>query len=187
MARRWPSASTPPTSRERSPRSGSARSSPGRWRAWTTLELQAFCAEEIRERRLAERIHPEVQLLFEGARGLGIPCYLVSASPQAIVEAAGAVVGVAPSHVVAARPAVADGIVRPWAERPIPYGAGKVHNLAERTRSHEHGELLAAFGDNVFDSSMLAHARLATAVRPKPRLLAVAEQVPGLRLLGPIF
>ncbi len=151
---------------------------------WTVEELRVFCAEEIQRRRLIDRIHPEVQMIFEGARGLGIPCYLVSASPQAIVEAAGAVVGVAPSHVVGARPAVADGIVRAWAERPIPYGAGKVHNLAERTRSHEHGELLAAFGDNVFDTSMLAHARLATAVRPKPRLLAAADQVPGLRVLG---
>ncbi len=151
---------------------------------WTEDELRAFCAAEILRHGLRDRIHPEVQMIFEGARGLGIPCYLVSASPQAIVEAAGAVVGVAPSHVVAARPAVTGGIVRAWAERPIPYGAGKVHNLAERTRSHEHGELLAAFGDNVFDTSMLAHARLATAVRPKPRLLAAADQVPGLRLLG---
>jgi phosphoserine phosphatase len=151
---------------------------------WTTSELASFCTELVKTTNVRSRIHPETQAVLEGARRHGIPCYLVSASPQAVVEAAAAIVGIAPSHIVAARPAIEDGEVRPWAARPIPYGAGKVHNLLARAKDHGAGDLLAAFGDNAFDVDMLQHAKIGIAVRPKDRLRARASEVRGLRMLS---
>jgi phosphoserine phosphatase len=62
--------------------------------------------------------------------------------------------------------------------RPIPYGSGKVTRLRERVGLER--PLYAAFGDNAFDVAMLASARVAVAVRPKPRLRRQADAVPGM-------
>jgi phosphoserine phosphatase len=43
--------------------------------------------------------------------------------------------------------------------------------------------LYAAFGDNVFDIPMLREARTPIAVRPKPRLVDRATEVPELTVL----
>ena len=79
--------------------------------------------------------------------------------------------------VVAAVSRYEDGRMLPDVERPIPYGAGKVTALRARVGDVP---IYAAFGDNLFDLSMLSSARVPVAVRPKPRLRERATDLPAL-------
>src|SRR5439155_1761579 len=101
----------------------------------------------------------------------------VSASPRPIVEQAARALGIDASHVVAATPMYEGETMRAAAVRPIPYAAGKVACLRARIADRP---LYAAFGDNAFDVAMLREARVAVAVRPKPRLRDRAHEVPGM-------
>jgi phosphoserine phosphatase len=101
---------------------------------------------------------------------------LISASPRAVVEAAGALLGFGPRDIAAATPKVVGGLVAPEMDGPVPYAEDKLttgRQLFGPTR------WLAAFGDNVFDIDMLTTAELGVAVRPKPRL---REKLGGLRI-----
>jgi phosphatidylglycerophosphatase C len=145
-------------------------------------DLDVFCARVIESVGLRERLHAETIRVVEHARRVGIEVFLVSASPRAIVEQAAKVVGIALANTVAVREAYdAAGVVQCAVERPIPYGDGKVKRLRERigpTRT-----LYAAFGDNAFDVSMLREARHPIAIRPKPRLVERAGEIPSLLVL----
>jgi phosphatidylglycerophosphatase C len=101
----------------------------------------------------------------------------VSASPRAVVEAAGRVVDIPPSHVVAATPLLDGDRIRAEVDRPIPYAAGKIGRLRERIGKRD---LYAAFGDSAFDLAMLGSALIPVAVRPKPRLREAAHTVAEL-------
>jgi phosphoserine phosphatase len=76
---------------------------------------------------------------------------------------------------IAALPRYQDGRMVADVVRPIPYAAGKVHNL--RARIGETRTLVAAFGDNAFDVAMLSQASVPVAVRPKQRLRDRAADV----------
>jgi phosphoserine phosphatase len=149
---------------------------------WTRTEVAAFARETVEQRGVAARLHPEVMRVLERARHAGLEVVLVSASPVAIVDAAGALAGFDDAHVVAARSRYEGDVMLAEVERPIPYGHGKVENLRARIGQRP---LLAAFGDNAFDVELLASARVGVAVRPKPRLRERAEKVPGLVELSP--
>jgi phosphoserine phosphatase len=116
-------------------------------------------------------------------RAAGIRVFLVSASPVAVVTEAAALVGFDAAGVVAACPSFEGDIVIADVERPIPYAAGKVTRLRERMGSGQ--ALYAAFGDNAFDVAMLSEAMVPVAVRPKARLRACADSVPGIVELAP--
>jgi phosphatidylglycerophosphatase C len=150
---------------------------------WTRAEVDGF-ARDVIERNLAPgRFHPEVLRALERLRGEGIETVLVSASPIAVVAEGGARVGFDRDHIVAALPRFdGGGVMKPEAELPIPYGAGKVRRLREHVGERV---LYAAFGDNAFDVAMLSSARVGVAVRPKPRLRERAGEVPGLVELQP--
>lgn len=149
---------------------------------WTLAEARAFSEELLARTKLATRFHPEVVAALEAARALGLDVFLVSASPRCVIEAAAERVGVPPERVVAATPETAGDVVLPRAVRPIPYGDGKVTNLAARLEGRV---LVAAFGDNAFDVAMLKAARVRVAVRPKQRLLDRASEVPDLVQIQP--
>jgi phosphoserine phosphatase len=145
---------------------------------WTLPEMQAFARDVVDGGGLASRLHGEVLHVLERVRKAGIPVVLVSASPTVVIEEAGLRVGFEAKSVVAARPLYRSERVLPDVERPIPYGPGKVSNL--RGRIGEATPILGYFGDNAFDVHLLAIAGVPVAVRPKPRLRALAEGVPGL-------
>ena len=63
-------------------------------------------------------------------------------------------------------------------ERPIPYGPGKVTRLRERDRRRP--PALRLVRRQRLRRALLSGARIAVAVRPKPRLRARAGEVPGL-------
>ncbi len=129
----------------------------------------------------ASRIHPEVKAVITGARTQGHEIFLVSASPRPIVEAAAAVAGIEAPHVLASTAVLEGDRFATSVHRPIPYGAGKAAALRSALSDLP---LLASFGDNAFDVEMLAMAEKPVAVRPKPRLLARAASILGIRKLA---
>jgi HAD superfamily phosphoserine phosphatase-like hydrolase len=147
-------------------------------------ELAVLCTELVEQHGLGARLHEEVQAVVAWARGRGVTTYLVSASPACIVEAAAVVARVDVANVVAARPVFENDAMVARVSRPIPYGAGKVARLRERLGQ---ARLYAAFGDNAFDVPMLREAKVAVAVRPKPRLQERAHEVPGLLRIEPLL
>jgi phosphoserine phosphatase len=63
---------------------------------------------------------------------------------------------------------------------PVPYAETKP--VALRALMGE-GELLASFGDNVFDIELLRAARMGVAVRPKPALRVRLAELSGVVVL----
>jgi HAD superfamily phosphoserine phosphatase-like hydrolase len=148
---------------------------------WPKEEMEAFAARTIEALDLRRRLHGEAVKVARWAAEKSIDVFLVSASPRAIVEAAAHLVGIDTARVTAATEIVDDaGIVTTGAHRPIPYGPGKVARLREKLGART---LYAAFGDNAFDVPLLQHARVPVAIRPKPRLVERAGEVPGLAVL----
>ncbi|QSQ21404.1 haloacid dehalogenase-like hydrolase [Pyxidicoccus parkwayensis] len=148
---------------------------------WRVDAVRAFARDVVARREVKRRLHPETRRVVEWALGRGIACYVVSASPLAVVEAAVVEVGIEPANVLACTPRVEDGMVLPSIVQPIPYAAGKVACLRARTSQ----PLYAAFGDNVFDFELLSAACVPVAIRPKPRLRARAAELPSLVQLHP--
>lgn len=149
---------------------------------WRLDELRDFARGVVESHGLAQRIQRETHRVLDWARERDIPCYVVSASSLAVVEAAARVLGLPPENVVATTPQVSDGVVMADVVSPIPYGPGKVTCLRARTGR----PLYAAFGDNVFDLEMLAASRVPVAVRPKARLVERADSLPSMVQLHPV-
>jgi phosphoserine phosphatase len=149
---------------------------------WPRGEARAFARDVVDRGGLAGRLQGEVLRVLERARAAGLEVILVSASPIDVVLEAGQRVGFDEAHVVAARPRYEAEVMLAEVERPIPYATGKVSRLRERIGERV---LYAAFGDNEFDVSMLATARVPVAVRPKPRLRRRAADLPGVVELTP--
>lgn len=147
---------------------------------WSVEETDAFAASVVMAVHLTSRLHGEAVAIVRWAEEHGLPVHLVSASPRAIVEQAAKVVGIALDRVVAARESVTGDRVEAAVLRPIPYGPGKVTRLREQLGQRP---LYAAFGDNAFDAAMLRESSVPVAIRPKPRLVERAHEVPLLVLL----
>jgi phosphoserine phosphatase len=145
---------------------------------WTRDEVLGFARETIERVGLDARLHREVGDILQRARKAAIDVVLVSASPIAVVQVAGARAGFEEGHIVAARSLWDGDVMLADVDRPIPYATGKVIRLREKLG--EHRPLVAAFGDNAFDVDLLRSARVGVAVRPKPKLRARAAEVAGL-------
>ena len=150
--------------------------------SWSRGEARAFAEDVIEKKALKSRMHAEVAHLLERVRAANIEIYLVSASPRAVNEAAGALLGVTPDRIVAATARFDGETMLADVERPIPYGPGKVAGLRARIGDRP---LYAAFGDSAFDLTMLSYASVPVAVRPKPKLRARASELPQLVELAP--
>ncbi|RKH12736.1 HAD family hydrolase [Corallococcus sp. CA053C] len=148
---------------------------------WLVEEVRGFAQEVVARKGVAQRIHPEARRVVEWARGQGVDCYVVSASPRAVVEAAVREVGLTAEFVLACTPREQNGRLQTSVFEPVPYGPGKVNCLRQRTSR----PLCAAFGDNVFDLDMLAASRVPVAIRPKARLRERAAELPSLVQLQP--
>ncbi len=145
---------------------------------WPGPEADAFADRVLDKVGLEGRLHPEAIRVVEWARSVGVTTYLVSASPRAVVHQAARRVGIAATNIASAteerdvRDVILASVVR-----PIPYGNGKVMHLRAKLGARP---LYAAFGDNAFDVAMLREARTPVAIRPKPRLVERAAEVPNL-------
>ncbi|MEO7092309.1 MAG: haloacid dehalogenase-like hydrolase [Polyangiales bacterium] len=133
---------------------------------------------DLRRHLIAESAH-----VLQWAQRRGLPIYLVSASPRAVVERAATMIAteyaIDTPQVLAMTPLVEDGVVRPTLTGTWTYGEGKVEALS-RELAVDQRRLVAALGDNVFDAAMLRAACIPIAIRPKPALVTVAASIPGL-------
>ncbi len=134
---------------------------------FSRAQVAAIAAEVLTAAGIRDRVHPEARAILDWARTRGHEVFVVSASPQHVVEYAAATLDVDAAHVLAVRPLFEGEIMLADVERPIPYGPGKVAALESVLGGRS---LLAAFGDNAFDVPMLARARFGVGIRPKQRL-----------------
>jgi len=149
---------------------------------WSRARIAAFARAVVTKGGVDARLHPELQQVLAAVKRAGIEIFVVSASPRAVVEAAAHVAGIERDHVVASD-ALWDGdTMRAEVDRPIPYAAGKVRALERRVGRRP---LYAAFGDSAFDLAMLSAARVPVAIRPKPRLVERAHELPALVVAEP--
>ncbi len=130
-------------------------------------EVEALASSVLKREDLASRLTGELAPVLEWSRQRGVRNVLISASPRAVVEAAGAFRGFLPADIAAATPVVEAGRVLPRLAAPVPYAEAK---LSAGRGLFGSARWLAAFGDNVFDIEMLTTAELGIAVRPKPKL-----------------
>ena len=143
---------------------------------WTPAELRRHVREALGLRTSRVRPYRPLLEVATWARKRGLRCIVVSASPQMVVEEAAAPLGFNAEDIVGGEATLSDGQFQPTLLGPIPYAAEKARRGRELI-----GDLpwLASFGDSAFDLELLKEARLPVAVRPKPALIALLEQVPG--------
>jgi len=149
---------------------------------FTLAQAQDFARQALRRAGLHNRLHPEMHAVLRWAREHDVRVVVVSASPQLVVECGVELLGIQPHDVIATRPSMRGDTIVPGLAEPMPYGEGKVDALR---RMAPEGEIIGAFGDNVFDLPMLQSALHGVAVRPKPRLLDAAQGIAGLLELLP--
>jgi phosphatidylglycerophosphatase C len=147
---------------------------------FNVADFNALCADVFAQKHLRDRLIGEAWAMRKRASELGHKVIVISASPAPIVAAACAVAGM-PDVFCGVVVATANGKYLPQVTRPIPYAQGKVQAL---DAARNGAPVLAAFGDNRFDSDMLNAARLPFAIRPKAALREVAGTVPALRELA---
>jgi phosphoserine phosphatase len=145
-------------------------------------EVVAFAEALHRERGGKERHHPEMLPVLDWARREQVEFWIVSASPQLLVEQGAVHLSIPRRNVLAMRPRLLDGHIAPGIEEPATYAEGKAEALR---RFLPDATLLAAFGDNTFDVRMFRMAEQPVAIRPKPALLAHPELPPGTVQLAP--
>jgi HAD superfamily phosphoserine phosphatase-like hydrolase len=148
---------------------------------WMPLEADAFAERVLVKVALEQRLHEEATSIVTWARERSVTTYLISASPRSVVEQAARRVGIDRKNVASAtEERNVEGLIIPSVVRPIPYGPGKVMQLRAKLGERP---LYAAFGDNAFDVPMLREARIPVAIRPKPRLVERASEIPNLLVL----
>lgn len=141
---------------------------------WTETELAAHVQQTLASSDSKVEPYEPLVPILEWARQRSIRCVVISASPALVVREAAARLGFAPDDIVAGYSTLEGGRLSASLAAPVPYAETKVSAGRARLGARS---WLATFGDNVFDVDMLKAARLPVAVRPKPRLLAVLDQV----------
>jgi HAD superfamily phosphoserine phosphatase-like hydrolase len=144
---------------------------------WLEGEVRAFADRVLAARGLDARLRPSLRPIVDWAHSRGVDVFVVSASPQVVVERGVTRLGIAPERVLAMRPSLRDGRLAPELSAPPTYGDGKILALQRATSSRP---VLAAFGDSAYDAPMLRIARIPVAVAPSPKLAALAPTIPGL-------
>jgi len=140
-------------------------------------DLATFVGEVLDRGRIEARFRPAMKAIFYWAEQRGVPVYVVSASPIAIVTEGIQRLGIAARRVLAMTPALdGSGVVLPALDGPVVYGEGKVQVL-ERA---EAGPILGAFGDSAFDAPMLRRAAVPVAITPSRELVALAPSIDGI-------
>jgi len=135
----------------------------------TLEELLGYASEVLTQKNLNARVRTEVLQVLNWARGQGVHCFVVSASPSPIVAWAAGKWGFNPERVIGTVPCATNGVITPEITDGVPFGAHKCKLLKKRA-----GRMrwLSSFGDSEFDFEMLSEAEIAVGVQPKPNLLA---------------
>lgn len=125
--------------------------------------------------KLIERIRPEAQRLLEVHHQAGRATYIVSASPQEIVQPLALALGMTGG--IGTRSEIVDGVYTGELIGPFCYGEGKVEAIAEVAR-WEGLDLTQcyAYSDSASDLPMLQAVGHPVAVNPDARLERVARR-----------
>ena len=136
---------------------------------YTEAEFSTRATDVLRSEGLPDRVRPAIGPLLAYAAERELRVQVVSASPIQVVRAGLELCGLRVDGVIAATPAIDDGLLAPRMAEPMPYGPQKV--IAARAAL---GDLrwLASFGDSAFDFELLAAAELAVIVGARPALRA---------------
>jgi phosphatidylglycerophosphatase C len=143
---------------------------------WTPSEWLDFAKHTFETRGLAAHYYASIRPIVDWALGSGTRCFVISASPEPIVQVAVAPLGIASERVIAGRARVRERI-EPALASPLPWAEGKVNS---GRAVFGDAPWLAAFGDSAFDVAMLQAASVPVAVRPRPGLRERFSDVPGL-------
>lgn len=133
---------------------------------FSVAELDALSEQALDERGFDARVRAELEPMRAWADGVGVPLWLVSASPDCVARAAARRMGI--ERVVAMMPAIEAGIVQPALGLEATYRDGKIHRL----RGETDAPLLAGFGDSYWDLALMEGAAIAVAVAPNTLLRA---------------
>jgi phosphoserine phosphatase len=143
-------------------------------------EFAQFCQSVVQAHQLEGRFHREICEVFRWAQRWAIPIWVVSASPRDVVVAGVASLGIAAEQVVGVEVELDHGARSTRLVEPVPYAEGKRVAIQQHLQSCT---VLAAFGDNYWDTALLSMAEFALAVRPKQALLDRAQSAGNLRIL----
>lgn len=148
---------------------------------YSLAEVRHFAERVFLEKKLDSRQHTFLEPIFAWAKRENVAIWVVSASPWFGVEIAVQPLGITPDHIIAMRPRQVGDTITTGLAAPAVYGPAKPTSLFAACPGKE---LLAAFGDSSYDAALLAASRIPVAVRPKPGLLAKANEVADLLVLG---
>lgn len=149
---------------------------------FTVPELRALARQAFEKTQLARRLHGELAPILSFARDAGVRVAVVSASPLPVVREAVRLWELAEDAVIATAAALDSETILDHLAGPVPYAETKPRALRA---AFPNNELLASFGDNVFDIELLVAARVGVAVRPKPALRARLAGLSGIMCLEP--
>jgi phosphatidylglycerophosphatase C len=149
---------------------------------YTEDALRELARGYLTARGLAGRTRQALVQVLAWARGEGLRCIVISASPRIIVNEGLRLSGIEVDEVGAAVAKVSTaGVIEPGMAAPLPYGPQKCVVGASLLTGFD---WLGAFGDNGFDVDMLRTARVAVAVHPKPALLSRLSEIPNVLVLS---
>jgi phosphoserine phosphatase len=141
---------------------------------WRATSWRAFAADTMRTVAIQNHYHRPTLELLEWGRRNQLRLLVISASPQAVIEAAVAPLGIDVAAVIAGRPMIHDDVIGSELLQPLPWGKSKA-TLGRAALVDTHW--FAALGDSAFDLAMMLESAYAIAVRPKPQLRACLAQL----------
>lgn len=148
---------------------------------FTLQETIDFSHEVAKQTNLAGRLHRFLDPIFAWSQQEDVPVWVVSASPQWMVEIGAALFGIPSERVIGMLPGVANGVIQPELDGVPVYGSSKPIHLFTACLNTT---LLGGFGDSSYDVPLLKMAKVPVAVRPKPGLVACIQEMPNCVAIG---
>lgn len=147
---------------------------------WTRGELADLARRALLRTEHERRRNRALVPVIDWARKEGVRTLIVSASPRWALSVALEPLAFEEADITASTSVFRDDKATLELAMPVPYAEAKVSAARERVGS---AFWLAAFGDSTFDFDMMAQAKLAVAVSPKPALVARLGNLPTPLLL----
>jgi HAD superfamily hydrolase (TIGR01490 family) len=125
--------------------------------------------------RMLERVRPESRSLIDMHHDAGRECWIVSASPQGMVDPLAAALGMAGG--IGTQPEIVDGRYTGRLDGPFVYGEGKAEAIGKLAAERGYDlRLCYAYSDSASDLPMMEMVGHPVAVNPDGGLQAVAHQ-----------
>ena len=147
---------------------------------WSVKRMTGYCDSVLDDFGFGAAVRPEMAAVVAWAAQKELPVWVVSASPQHVVQRAVVRMGLDPANVIAMEPELVDDVLQPRLASAPTYGQGKL----ERLRLATDQPLLAAFGDSGFDAALLEGASLPVAVAPRAKLRDAVAQWPHALIIA---